>query len=145
MIFKNIKESLREIHDKRNFVEDEKIEDLNEEIQEKMRDELMQEIETPKIKKILLENKDSENILPNSEQTPTNTVTTDIIKKPEQELQKTVIVSKNKKEISEQTPIQTNKLESTITNKEELTKLNKENEQNQSKKYIMDPYREPLE
>jgi len=145
MIFKNIKESLREIHDKRNFVEDEKIEDLNEEIQEKMRDELMQEIETPKTKKILLENENSEDILPNPEQTQINTITTDIIEKPEQELQKTVIISKDKKEVSEQTSIQTDKQESTTTNKEELIKSNKENEQNQSKKYIMDPYREPLE
>ena len=145
MIFKNIKESLREIHDKRNFVEDEKIEDLNEEIQEKMRDELMQEIEAPKTKKVFLENEGSENILPNSEQTPPNTITTDIIEKPKQELQKTIIISENKKEISKQTPIQTNKQESATTNKEESIKSNKENEQNQSKKYIMDPYREPLE
>jgi len=145
MIFKDIKESLRGIHDKRNFIEEEKIEDLNEEIQEKMRDELMQEIETPKTKKILLENENSEDILPNPEQTQINTITTDIIEKPEQELQKTVIISKDKKEVSEQTSIQTDKQESTTTNKEELIKSNKENEQNQSKKYIMDPYREPLE
>ena len=147
IIFKDIKESLREIHDKRNFVEDEKIEDLNEEIQEKMRDELMQEIETPKIieKKVLPENENSENILPNPEQTPVNKIVTDIIKKPKQELQKTVVVSKDKKEVPKQKPIQTEKQAPVVVNKEESTKSNKESEQNQSKKYIMDPYREPLE
>ncbi len=107
-IFKEIKDSLKEVHREETQTEEVEDEDLNEEIQEKMRAELLQEIESPQEK------------------------STALIKQPEQELQKI------EQPTEEKTPSSTNK--PTFFEKTE-----KGEEQNQEKKYIIDPYREPIE
>lgn len=110
-IFKEIKDSLREIHNGRADTNSEETDDenLDEEVQEKLRNELLQEIERGKEK------------------------TTDLIKQPQQEIQTVPTEKETRTERPFNTSVQPQSSEKLTTN-----------EQNPEKKYIIDPYREPL-
>ncbi|MEA2112707.1 MAG: hypothetical protein U9P50_01915 [Patescibacteria group bacterium] len=123
IILKEIKTSLRIATQKPDRLDEEE-DNFDEEKQQQVRDELIKEIETP-----------TENIIT----PPTNQkITTDLIKKPEQELQKIDNKNPGSKPVNKENYIKD-------VEDEKSNQPKKEFEQNLEKDYIIDPYREPIE
>ena len=128
LIFKDIKSSLRE-----SSQEIENKSEFDKEDRQEIRDSLMQEIEKTSVSKTQEESKAVFSA------TNQETITTDLIKKPEQNLQEVYPVKDKKLKTS----VISNGTSPEIPTNTETTPQTPE--QNPPKSYTIDPYREPIE
>ncbi len=129
IILKDIKDSLRSATQKQEVSEEDDFDEIE---QERLRDELLQEIEKPK---------ESINIPPEINQE----ITTNLIEQPEHELQKITKPTENEKILNEIKKLEDKKVAQNEDNKESLNDSKEKIEQSPEKKYVMDPYREPFD